>query len=396
MFASFKKLPDDPILGLAAQFKVDPNPNKIDLGVGVYKNEQGITPIFEAVKRAEAVRLELEKTKTYTGIEGDPVFCEEIQSLILGKSHPALSENRTSAIATPGGSGALRVGGELIDSWLHGANLWVSQPSWPNHIPLLATAGLTTNEYPYYDYGNHSICFEAMLDQLNRLGSEDFVLLHGCCQNPTGCDPTDEQWRELSEVARKRKFIPFVDFAYQGLARGLDEDAYGARLLAEAVPEMLIAFSCSKNFGLYRDRIGALMVVTQTPDSATAAFTHMKSIARRLYSLPPAHGAMIVASILTDAELRSNWQNELNKMRHRINSLRSLLVETLEKKGSPRDFSFIATQYGLFSFLDLNKEQVERLRNEFSVYLVNNSRINIAGVSPNNVEYLAESIIAVL
>ena len=396
MFSSFKKLPDDPILGLAAQFKVDTNPNKIDLGVGVYKNEGGTTPIFEAVKRAEAIRLEQELTKTYTGIEGDPIFCEQIQALILGESHPALVEGRTSAIAAPGGSGALRVAGELIDSWRSGANLWISKPSWPNHIPLLATAGLTTHEYPYYDHDNHSIRFEAMLDQFNKLGPEDVVLLHGCCHNPTGCDPTDEQWREITELAGKRKFIPFLDFAYQGLARGLDEDAYGARLLAESVPEMLVAFSCSKNFGLYRDRIGALMVVTEKPEHAVAAFTHMKSIARRLYSLPPAHGAMIVASILTDPVLRNSWESELKAMTNRINSLRQLLVEALQKKGSPKDFSFIASQYGLFSFLDLSKEQVERLREEFSIYLVGNSRINIAGVNPENVEYLAESIIAVL
>ena len=235
-----------------------------------------------------------------------------------------------------------------------------------------------------------------MLDQFNKLGPEDIVLLHGCCHNPTGCDPTEEQWREIAEVARKRKFIPFLDFAYQGLARGLDEDAYGVRLLAETVPEMLVAFSCSKNFGLYRDRIGALMVVTAEPDYASAAFTHMKSIARRLYSLPPAHGAMIVATILTDTDLHRSWQNELKSMTARINTLRQLLADTLRKKGSPKDFSFIASQYGLFSFLDLSKQQVERLRDEYSVYLVGNSRINVAGVSPGNVEYLAESIVAVL
>ena len=272
----------------------------------------------------------------------------------------------------------------------------MSQPSWPNHIPLLATAGLTTKEYPYYDHGSHSLRFEAMLDQFNKLGPEDIVLLHGCCHNPTGCDPTDEQWREIAALAKQRKFIPYLDLAYQGLARDLDQDAFGARILAESAPEMLIASSCSKNFGLYRDRIGALMAVTETPDSAVAAFTHMKSIARRLYSLPPAHGAMIVAAILTDPALRNSWESELKAMTSRINSLRQLLVKTLHEKGSPRDFGFIASQYGLFSFLDLSREQVQHLREEYSVYLVGNSRINIAGINPANVGYLAESIIAVL
>jgi len=396
MFEAFKKLPDDPILGLTAAYNLDPNPNKIDLGAGIYKTADGNTPIFAAVKKAEAIRLETETTKTYTPISGDPAFCERIQSLILGPGHEALKDGRSCAAATPGGSGALRLAGELINSWKPGTNLWLSRPSWPNHIPLLGKAGLTVNEYPYYDYDSHGVLFDQMLQTLSGLGPEDVVLLHGCCHNPTGADLTPEQWQEVASVAVERGFVPLVDFAYQGLGDGLEPDACGVLTLAAAVPELLISYSCSKNFGLYRDRIGALQVVTSSATATEAALTHMKQNARRLYSVPPAHGAMVVASILADAGLRTSWEQELDGMCRRINELRALFADTMKKKGSPRDFDFIKGQKGMFSFLGLEKEQVHRLRNEYSIYFVDNSRINVAGISSTNIDYLTDSILAVL
>jgi aspartate aminotransferase len=395
MFDTFEKLADDPILGLIGAYKNDNNPQKIDLGAGVYKNLGGITPVFEAIKRAETLKLENETSKTYTGIEGDPLFCETIQSLILGADHPAIKEGRSCAISAPGGSGALRVAGEVINGWKEGAHLWVSDPSWPNHTPLLATAGLTISNYPYYNGDNHEIRTDEMMDQITKLGKEDILLLHGCCHNPSGADLSFEHWQEIARLAQHNGFIPFIDFAYQGLGKGLDKDAEGMRYLVSQVPEIIIAYSCSKNFGLYRDRVGAAMIVTEQKTSTEAAWTHMKSVARRLYSVPPAHGAILVGMILSDPELKMNWESELKEMQTRINSLRVLFTQAMKRKGSRVDYDFINVQNGMFSILGLTVEQVLRLRSEFSVYMVNSSRINIAGISPENVDYLADAIIAV-
>ena len=396
MFEALSKLPEDPILGLAIAYNNDKNPAKIDLGAGVYKDEKGITPIFEAVKRAEALKLEQEQTKAYTGIQGDPVFCEKIQSLILGEENQILKDQRTCAIASPGGSGALRVAAEVINSWCPGANLWVSKPSWPNHIPLLGTAGLTMDEYPYYDPKTHSVQHEAMLDSIAKLGKQDILLLHACCHNPTGADMTIEHWKEIASLADKNGFIPFIDFAYQGLSAGIEQDAEGLSLIANTVPEIIIAYSCSKNFGLYRDRIGGLIVITESKQGADAAWSHMKNVARRLYSIPPAHGAMIVGDILSDPELKESWETELNKMCKRINDLRSLFASTMKKKGSTQDFSFTEAHNGMFSILGLSTDQVQRLKNDYSIYMANSSRVNMAGVSHENIDYLTNSILAVL
>jgi aspartate aminotransferase len=396
MFEAFEKLPDDPILGLSVAYKKDTNPAKVDLGVGVYKTESGTTPVFQAVKQAETLKLQNESTKVYTGIEGDPVFCEQIQKLVLGENHPVYRDERSCAISAPGGSGALRVAAEVINSRKPGARLWVSQPSWPNHIPLLGTAGLTIKEYPYYDDKHHSIDSDKMFEQISGLGKDDVLLLHACCHNPTGADLTLEQWQEITRLAQKNGFIPFVDFAYHGLGKGLDQDAEGLRYMAASVPEMVIAYSCSKNFGLYRDRIGGLIITTDNPQTTEAVWSHMKGVARRLYSVPPAHGAIVTGMILSDSMLRQSWESELTSMCQHINSLRALFADTLQKKHTGRDFSFIKSQYGMFSLLGLSTDQVLRLRNEFSVYMVNSSRINIAGISNKNVDYLTDSIVAVI
>lgn len=396
MFEAFEKLSDDPILGLTVAYNADNNPDKIDLGAGVYKTEDGNTPIFTAVKKAEKIRLETETTKTYTPISGDPAFCERIQPLVLGDGSDVLKDGRACTAATPGGSGGLRLAAELINSWKAGASLWVSSPTWGNHTPLMGQAGLRIKEYPYYDRDSHGIRFEAMLETLAGLGPDDVVLLHGCCHNPTGADLTPEQWREVAGLADQRGFVPLVDFAYQGLGDGLVPDAEGVRILAESLPEFLITYSCSKNFGLYRDRVGALIAVTADRSASEAVLSHMKVNARRLYSVPPAHGAVIVAAILADSGLKQEWETELEGMCQRINDLRSLFAETMKKKGSPRDFDFIRQEKGMFSFLGLEKELVQKLRNEYSIYFVDNSRINVAGISPGNIDYLTDSILAVL
>ena len=272
----------------------------------------------------------------------------------------------------------------------------MSRPTWPNHIALMGKAGLDVQEYPYYNAANHGVLFDEMLQTLSGLGPEDVVLLHGCCHNPSGADLTPEQWQAIASLAGERGFMPMVDFAYQGLGQGLEPDATGVRTLVAALPELIIAYSCSKNFGLYRDRIGALQLVTASPAAAEAALSHMKQNARRLYSVPPAHGAVVVATILGDAELRQDWEQELQGMCARINELRALFAATMQAKGAPRDFGFIRQEKGMFSFLGLEKAQVLRLRNEYSIYFVDNSRINVAGISPANVDYLTDSILAVL
>jgi aspartate aminotransferase len=396
MFEKIEKLPDDPILGILTSYRNDDNPKKIDLSVGVYKDEDGLTPIFDAVKKAESKKLSEETSKTYTSIEGDPVFCEFIQKLVLGDDHVVIKEKRSGAVSTPGGSGALRVAGEVINGWKPGTNLWVSTPSWPNHIPLLGTAGLTVKEYPYYDGINHVIKTDEMLTQISKLTKDDILLLHACCHNPSGADLDFETWKEITTLAQKNGFTPFVDCAYQGLGMGLDADVEGLRYMASHLPELIIAYSCSKNFGLYRERVGSTIIITENPSTTDAAWTHMKSVARRLYSVPPAHGAIIVGMILGDKELKNNWKAELDQMQQNINTLRGLFTDNIQTKSENHDFNFVKSQCGMFSILGLTVEQVIQLREEFSIYMVNNSRINIAGVSETNIDYLTDSIATVL
>lgn len=396
MFDAIQKLPADPILGLTTAFEADQNPDKVDLGAGVYKDETGITPIFASVKEAQRRWERQENTKVYISPPGFADFNSAIQKLILGADHPALAANRVRSVMTPGGCGALRVGAELVNRCKAGATIWVSKPTWANHVPLLGSAGLKIAEYPYYDGAAHAVDFAAMCKALEGAARGDLVLLHGCCHNPTGADLDPEQWDAVADLAARRGLVPFVDLAYQGLGEGLDEDAFGPRTLARKVPEMLLAYSCSKNFGLYRDRIGALLVLSPTPEQSDAALTHINNIARGIYSMPPSHGGALVKTILNDPALYTQWQAEVDGMRARIHMLRALLCDTLKKQGAKRDFEFIKREHGMFSFLGVSKEQVQRLRAEFSIYMVDSSRINVAGVSPRNVEYLAQAIISVL
>lgn len=396
MFGSLKALPADPILGLLAKYKKDNNPNKIDLGVGVFKNEAGHTAVLDCVKKAEQHRTNTEDSKVYIGPTGSPVFNDEMAKLIFGAEHKVLNENRARTISTPGGTGALRVAAEFIKSCKAGATIWVSNPTWANHTGLFAAAGLNVKTYPYYDYENKSLDFDGMLNALKEVSSDDVVLLHACCHNPSGMDLNNEQWQQVAEVAKNVGFTPLIDMAYQGFGSGLDEDAYGLRLMAETVKEMIVCSSCSKNFGLYRERIGACTIIGESSIAVDIANSVLLYVVRVIYSMPPAHGAAIVETILSSDELRNEWYTELKAMRDRINGNRTLIVDKLIENGVTRDFSFISRQKGMFSFLGLSPEQVQQLQDEYSIYLVGSSRMSIAGIANSNVDYLAQSIAKVL
>ncbi|MBU2871846.1 amino acid aminotransferase [Colwellia sp. E2M01] len=396
MFGHLTAMPSDPILGLLTSYRNDNNPNKVDLGVGVYKDESGHTAVLNCVKRAELHRNTTENSKVYIGPTGSELFNSEMTKLIFGAEHKVLFENRSRTISTPGGTCALRVAADFIQTCKKGATIWVSNPTWANHTGLFEGAGLQVKVYPYYDYENKNLDFDGMLNTLKQVSPDDVVLLHACCHNPSGMDLTNEQWQQVVEVTKMVGFTPLIDMAYQGFGAGLDEDAYGLRLMADAVEEMLVCSSCSKNFGLYRERIGACTVIAKSSLAADISLSVLLHGVRIIYSMPPAHGAALVETILSSDELRNEWYSELKVMRDRINGNRQILVDKLIENGVTRDFSFIARQSGMFSFLGITPEQVQQLQDEYSVYMVGSSRMSIAGIAKSNVDYLAQSIAKVL
>ncbi len=397
MFESLRAVPADPILNLSVLYRQDTNPNKVDLGVGVYKDETGHTAIMAAVSRAQERLLVEEDTKTYVGMAGSKRFCDLLSQVTLGTDHQVLTDNRIALAQTPGGSGALRVLGEFINVAKPGATVWVGNPTWANHIPVMTSAGLMVKQYPYYDAKTRGVDFDAMMAALEAdAQAGDVVLLHGCCHNPSGADLNLAQWQATADLIKAKGLLPYVDIAYQGLGEGMDEDAAGLRLMANTVPEMVIASSCSKNFGLYRERTGMAMVITATAEQASLAQSQMNSVIRSNYSMPPSHGAMVVETILADPKLKQMWRDELKTMRKRIKDLRSQLVDAIKAEGVEQDFSFIKRQNGMFSFLGVSAEQVDKLVNEHSVYLVGSSRINLAGLNQHNIAYVAKAIAAVL
>jgi aspartate aminotransferase len=391
MFQNLEILPPDPILGLMQAFAQDDRPDKIDLGVGVYQDDSGRTPIMGAVLDAEARLLESEGSKSYLAPAGADAFNRGIQQLLLGDDSASRYGERLTSIQTPGGCGALRIGAELIQRSQPGTRVWVSDPTWANHMPLLGGAGLSIETFPYYDFAGHRLDFDAMMASLQRAGAGDMVLLHGCCHNPCGADLHLEQWRAVTDLALERGFTPFIDVAYQGLGAGLEEDAVGWRWMAERVPEMLIASSCSKNFGLYRERTGTLVMLAESGQAAMASKSQALSAARQSYSMPPSHGALIAGMILEDVALRAAWQSELEQMRGRIVQMREALVEQLGT-----DFGFIRQEYGMFSFLGISPEQLSRLREEYGIYMVDSTRINLAGLNAGNLAYFVGAMRAVL
>ncbi|WP_191601672.1 amino acid aminotransferase [Marinomonas algicola] len=396
MFAHIPAAPADPILGLNDAYNNDNNPHKINLGVGVYKDEQGNTPILQSVKQAEERLLTEESTKSYLSIEGTETYRQCVQALLFGEDHPILAKKLAHTAHTPGGTGALRVAAEFIKKHLPEATVWVSNPTWANHQAIFQSVGLEVGSYAYYDAATKSLDFESLLASLSQIPEGDVVLFHGCCHNPTGIDPTKEQWQQLAKLCGKQGFLPLFDFAYQGFGVGLEEDAQGLRTFTAQVPEMLIASSFSKNFGLYNERVGALTIVCETSDHANAAFTQIKRAARTNYSNPPAHGASIVSEILSNKVLRSLWEMELQSMRTRIHDMRGLFVSTLRSKGVEQDFSFISKQQGMFSFSGLNPEQVSQLRKQFGIYIVGSGRINVAGMTHENMDPLCSAIAEIL
>ncbi len=396
MFDHLTPLPEDPILGLMAAYRKDPREQKIDLGVGVYQDDQGRTPVMQAVHDAEARLYETEESKTYQGIVGDHDYNRHTIELLLGADHSAVSDGRVCTLQTPGGSGGLRIAAEVIRRANPDAKLWVGVPTWPNHIPLLGSAGFQIEEYPYYDTSAHRIQFDVMLDTLQQVPAGDIVLLHGCCHNPTGADLSREQWQKVTDLAQERGFIPFIDIAYQGLGDGLDEDAYGLRLMAANLPEVVIASSCSKNFGLYRERTGSTTIITRTAQQAPIVTSQAMTVARQTYSMPPAHGALLVSMILGNDELKTVWKNELTEVRERLQHMRKLLTKRIQDNAAGKDFSHILTNKGMFSYLGVSADQLQRLRDDFGIYIVGSTRINLAGINTGNIDYLAESILKVL
>lgn len=396
MFEKISAAPADPILGLADLFRADERPHKINLGIGVYKDETGKTPVLTSVKKAEQYLLENEVSKSYLSIDGLPEFSLRTQELLFGKDNDVIMNKRARTAQTPGGTGALRVAADFIAHNTTAKRIWISNPTWPNHRNVFAAVGLEVCDYDYYDATEHKLDFDGMVASLNAAQTGDIVLFHGCCHNPTGIDPTLEQWAQLASLSQQKGWLPLFDFAYQGFANGLDEDAQGLRTFAANHQELLVASSYSKNFGLYNERVGACTLIAADSAIADTAFSQVKAAIRANYSNPPSHGAAVVATILSNDILRGIWEQELTAMRERIQRMRQLFVNTLQEKGAHQDFSFIIQQNGMFSFSGLNKDQVIRLRDEFGIYAVNSGRVNVAGMTPENMAPLCEAIVAVL
>ncbi|MBT9304641.1 amino acid aminotransferase [Pseudomonas sp. TAE6080] len=390
-FAAIGRVPGDPILGLMESYAKDTNPQKFDLGVGVYKDAQGLTPILQAVKRAEQRLVDQQTTKTYIGGHGDPAFGRLISELVLGAGSALLKAQRAGATQTPGGTGALRLSADFIAHSLPGRGVWLSNPTWPIHETIFAKAGLKVSHYPYVGSDNR-LDVPAMLATLAAVPEGDVVLLHACCHNPTGFDLSQDDWRQVLQVVRERQLLPLIDFAYQGFGDGLEQDAWAVRLFADELPEVLITSSCSKNFGLYSDRVGSLIVCAHDAEKLLDVRSQLAFIARNLWSTPPDHGAAVVATILGDAELKQLWSAEVEGMRSRIAQLRSGLVEALAPHGLAERFAHVGVQRGMFSYTGLSAEQVKQLREKHSVYMVNSGRANVAGIDETRLGLLAEAI----
>jgi aspartate aminotransferase len=396
MFEHLKAVPPDPILGIISAYAADSDPRKIDLGVGVYRDEAGNTPMLQSVIKAEKILIEKQTTKTYLGPPGVTGFNSAMGELIFHSESDVIRQGRVRTVQTPGGTGALRVGADLIRYAWPEAAVWASDPTWGNHMALFPAAGLPMDSYPYLDRENNALRYQDMMTALSKRGPGDVVLFHACCHNPSGLSPDPAQWEAISDLAAERGFTPMIDMAYMGFERGVKEDSLAVRLFAEKCPEVIVASSCSKNFAVYRERVGALSVVCENERKAAEVESVIHSLTRKNYSMPPAHGTGIVDVILHSDELTELWLSEVGNMRDRINDLRKTLSGKIRASGISRDFSFLQRQTGLFSFLGITAEQVERLKNEYSVYTVGSSRINVASFNEGNMDYFVEALEAVL
>ncbi len=392
MWKGVQAAPADSIFGLTEAFKKDPNPRKVNLGVGVYQDDEGNTPILECVKKAERMLLDRECTKSYLPISGDPLYGACVQRLLFGGDGEAMVSKRAVTAHAPGGTGALRVGAQLLQKFRPQAKVWVSSPTWANHVGIFADSGFELRDYAYYNAETHGLDSEAMFRCLEEIPPGDIVLLHACCHNPSGVDPDEEQWRRLADIARKKQWLPFLDFAYQGFGEGVEKDRVAVEMLAAAGIDFVVASSFSKNFGLYNERTGAITIVAPSAAEAGVAMSHLKKTVRSLYSNPPAHGGLTVAAILDSQELRGIWLEELNDMSERIVDMRKALVDGLAARGAAGDFSYITQQRGMFSFSGLDDETVAWLRNNKGIYVVGGGRINLAGLTTKNVDYVCDAI----
>ena len=390
IFKNLQQQPPDKILALMTAFKEDPRDQKLDLGVGVYKDPTGITPIMRSIKLAEKKWWEIESSKSYVGLAGDTAFSDAIISLVLGNSIP---RNLIASAATPGGTGAVRQGFELFKIANPGVRVFVSDPTWPNHISILQYLNIPFETYRYFDNETRGVDFDSMVSDLSRAKAGDVILLHGCCHNPTGANLDKQQWKLIIDLLNKNGATPMIDLAYQGFGDGLEEDAYATRLIAESVPETVIASSCSKNFGIYRERAGLLMLVSQDSSKRNINQSMLAYLNRQNYSFPPDHGSRLVSIVLNDKDLRSDWMSELEDIRTSLLNLRVQLADELQKISGSDRFSFIASHRGMFSRLGATPSQVEKMRKEFGIYMVSDSRFNVAGLNNETVPALAKAII---
>lgn len=394
--ANVEMAPRDPILGLTELFKADTRASKVNLGVGVYYDDSGKVPLLECVRRAEQQLVTAGMPKAYLPIDGLPAYSPAIQRLVFGPDSTAMAEHRIVTLQTLGGTGALKVGADFLKRVSPDAQVWISDPSWENHRGLFEGAGFVVNGYPYYDAATHGINFKAMMDCLRGLPAGSIVLLHACCHNPTGVDLSNAQWEDVAAAVKARELIPFLDIAYQGFGDGIDSDAHAVRLFAEMMAPVFVANSFSKTFSLYGERVGGLSVVTQNADEAARVLSQLKRTVRTNYSNPPTHGGQIVTTVLNDDQLRALWVSELEAMRNRIREMRQSLVENIRQRVSAVDFSFVTRQRGMFSFSGLSQAQVQRLREEFSVYAIESGRICVAALNSANIDYVADAVASVI
>lgn len=392
IFCGLSEVGDDPILLVSKMYRASTNPNKVDLGVGVYKDAEGNTAILNSVKQAERYLVENQTTKTYLSPAGNPEYNQAVKELLLGKNHPAIKENRAVTFQAPGGTGGVRIGLDFLKTCKADGKVWISDPTWPNHHAIAKASGLKAESYRYYDIKNAKLLFDEMIEDLGRADRGDMVILHGCCHNASGADLSKEQWNKVADFMVERGLVPLIDIAYQGFANSIEEDAYAARLLSEKCSEAIIASSCSKNFAIYRDRVGAVTVISSTAELNNINASHILKGIRSIYSMPPDHGAAVVSHILNNADLKALWVKEVDDMRGRVQEMRTLFVEQMAKKAPKSNFNYIAEQKGMFSFLTLSKEQIQTLINDHSIFMMASGRVNIAGLTKNNMDYVTDAI----
>jgi aromatic-amino-acid transaminase len=396
LLAGVTMAPRDPILGVTETFNSDTNPNKVNLGVGIYYDDQGRVPVLGCVRRAEQMLAETPLPRSYLPIDGLQTYDHAVQELVFGAKSELLRDKRVVTVQTLGGTGGLKVGADFLRRLNANASVWISDPSWENHQALFEYAGFTVNSYPYYDAATHGVRFEAMIGALQKLPAGSIVVLHACCHNPTGVDLAPAQWERVIETVNARGLVPFLDIAYQGFAEGIDEDAHAVRRFAELCPMFFVSSSFSKSLSLYGERVGALSIVTGDPGEAGRVLSQLKRVIRTNYSNPPTHGGKAAEIVLTTPELRALWENELGEMRDRIKAVRGELVARIRSIRSDFDFSFIVRQRGLFSYSGLSRAQVQRLREEYSLYAIDSGRICVAAINSRNIDYVARSIANVL